>query len=82
MSYQTCPLCNGFGIDPTIQDEIALCPVCTGKRIISSISGYPPDFNEFTSTNVSSLKPIYRGCDVKNCDCDGSCAEITGYTDI
>ena len=57
MSWQTCPLCKGSGIDhnfPSKRDmgffgpeglkftEGAECTVCKGKKIISEITGLPP----------------------------------------
>lgn len=79
--WQVCPLCNGFGIDPTVnfEDELPVCAVCNGKKIISESTGLPPEFNHYDSTLKADLKPIYKGCNNIGCECNGSCAEIIGY---
>ena len=41
--YQKCPICNGTGIAMTIQSSNSVCPTCQGKRIISELTGLPPN---------------------------------------
>lgn len=38
MSFQKCPICEGFGT----RNE-SPCPTCAGRRVISDITGLPPD---------------------------------------
>jgi len=49
MSFQKCPACGGTGIDQANRlstSATPTCPVCNGKRIISSLTGQPPNNNE------------------------------------
>ena len=42
--WQTCPLCGGTGLTPIpgTYNIIPACPTCKGKRIISTLTGLPP----------------------------------------
>lgn len=44
--WQTCPVCHGSGVDPNCRianTAFPPCPTCNGKRIISLLSGLPPE---------------------------------------
>lgn len=54
MSYQKCPLCEGFGKVPNPSDyyqsssawsPTITCPVCKGEMIIDETTGFPPSLN-------------------------------------
>jgi len=42
--WQRCPICEGTGIyqGQGTFHEIPTCPTCNGKRIISTLTGLPP----------------------------------------
>jgi phage FluMu protein Com len=47
MTYQKCPICDGIGMVPepyavTTSFHVK-CPTCKGARIISSMTGLPPE---------------------------------------
>jgi len=47
MAYQKCPICEGSGMIPepyavTTSFHVK-CPTCKGARIISSMTGLPPE---------------------------------------
>jgi excinuclease UvrABC ATPase subunit len=47
MTYQKCPICDGSGMIPepyavTTSFHVK-CPTCKGARIISSMTGLPPE---------------------------------------
>jgi hypothetical protein len=47
MTYQKCPICDGSGMVPepyavTTSFHVK-CPTCKGARIISSMTGLPPE---------------------------------------
>jgi len=47
MTYQKCPICDGSGMIPepytaTTSFHVK-CPACKGARIISSMTGLPPE---------------------------------------
>lgn len=47
MSYQKCPICNGTGEienPPNCTATHSQCPTCKGGRIISEITGLPPQY--------------------------------------
>lgn len=43
-NWQRCPICEGTGIyqGQGTFSEIPVCPTCNGKRIISTLTGLPP----------------------------------------
>jgi len=49
MTYQKCPICDGSGYVPepytatTAFNSNVKCPACKGARIISSMTGLPPE---------------------------------------
>jgi hypothetical protein len=47
MTYQKCPICDGSGMIPepytVITSFHVKCPTCKGARIISSMTGLPPE---------------------------------------
>ena len=49
MTYQKCPICEGIGCIPepytatTVFNSNVKCPTCKGARIISSMTGLPPE---------------------------------------
>jgi hypothetical protein len=49
MTYQKCPICDGSGMIPepytatTVFNPKVKCPTCKGARIISSMTGLPPE---------------------------------------
>jgi hypothetical protein len=49
MTYQKCPICEGIGMIPkpyattTGFNSDVKCPTCKGARIISSMTGLPPE---------------------------------------
>jgi len=48
--WQKCPICNGSGqveTDGMSTNPYTLCPTCKGWRIISTITGRPPQINSF-----------------------------------
>ena len=46
--WQKCPICLGTGIDNSIIifNKVIKCTTCDGKKIISTITGNPPNINE------------------------------------
>ena len=49
--FQKCPICEGTGLDTIIKPAI-MCSVCKGEKIISSLTGFPPNrVKQFHSTN-------------------------------
>ena len=52
--YQKCPICNGTGIAMTIQSSNSVCPTCQGKRIISELTGLPPNSSPNQQQVISS----------------------------
>lgn len=42
--FQSCPVCLGTGISQNAgtYNEIPICTVCNGKKIISVTTGHPP----------------------------------------
>ena len=49
--FQKCPICEGTGLDTIIKPAI-VCSVCKGEKIISSLTGFPPNrVKQFPSTN-------------------------------
>lgn len=60
MSYQKCPLCEGYGKVPKTSDyyqsssawsPIITCPVCKGELIIDETTGLPPSLNYINVCN-------------------------------
>lgn len=50
--YQKCPICNGSGQVPPHPGSSATseqCDVCQGKKIISELTGLPPNYSEGTA---------------------------------
>lgn len=54
MSYQKCPLCEGYGKIPNTSEyyqsssawsPTITCPVCKGELIIDECNGLPPSLN-------------------------------------
>jgi len=61
MSYQKCPICNGTGIDPTpgtTSSTQPRCLVCNGTRIISEVTGLPPQ--KANTDNVKEMSTFLR----------------------
>jgi DnaJ-class molecular chaperone len=52
--YQKCPICNGTGIAMTIQSSNSVCHTCQGKRIISELTGLPPNLSPNQQQVISS----------------------------
>lgn len=52
--YQKCPICHGTDIDKVsaYTSDDPTCPACKGKRIISKITGKPP--NQVVATEAKS----------------------------
>jgi len=52
--YQTCPICNGAGVVPSITTSSphSQCTVCKGAKIISEVTGLPPGW-------AGSSKAVY-----------------------
>jgi len=43
MSWQKCPICDGYGtVWSSLLIRSSACPTCDGARIISTVSGLPP----------------------------------------
>ena len=62
MAFQKCPICLGTGLHPTTVTVSHLCPTCNGKRIISDITGLPPDFiDNIVSKYNSNNNSIHHG---------------------
>jgi hypothetical protein len=67
MSYQKCPLCEGFGKIPNTEDYMhsssawspnITCPVCKGELIIDTKTGLPPSLNTYHTSNDDLNKEI------------------------
>lgn len=56
MSWQKCPLCKGSGVDPNpgTYASIPICDVCKGAKIISELTGLPPN-NTMTLSSGSTI---------------------------
>lgn len=57
MSWQKCPVCNGTGLDTTtfqLNTCSSPCPTCQGARIISEITGFPPNGANVQSQTFNS----------------------------
>lgn len=52
--WQKCPQCDGKGLNDFVNSCSAppLCPICLGKKIVSSLSGLPPYHDVETTTDV------------------------------
>jgi hypothetical protein len=44
-NWELCPKCNGsgFAYNPSVNAISSVCDVCSGKKIINSFTGLPPD---------------------------------------
>lgn len=40
--YQRCPICEGKGFEGMHTNEVRVCDVCKGKKIINKLTGGPP----------------------------------------
>lgn len=58
MSWQTCPLCKGSGIDPTVLlcNQLPVCTVCKGQKIINELTGLPPLVKQESYTITGNYK--------------------------
>lgn len=61
--FQKCPICYGSGMMYEVNKQSQPCPTCNGKRIISEVTGKPPEQDEPYKTNVNLTYPG----DVKFC---------------
>lgn len=65
-TFQKCPLCEGTGVDPNVlvsNISSPPCPVCNGKRIISTLTGLPPKIGQTGGEwerHVSDLKQRFQ----------------------
>lgn len=60
MSFQLCPKCDGEGTIPTVglsNSTMRMCPVCGGMKIISTVSGLPP--NQRLGNKTTSFIPHF-----------------------
>jgi len=55
MSWQLCPVCKGSGVYCFGH----LCDVCMGKKIISEITGLPPDSEQHNIQIETFPKPPF-----------------------
>jgi len=60
MSFQKCPICNGTGASSLsgTYSEIPVCPTCGGQRIISEITGLPPQ--KVNTENVKKMPTFIK----------------------
>jgi hypothetical protein len=61
MSFQKCPHCNGTGVEPSNVsfDQTSTCTVCKGSKIISQLTGLPPN-RGIDKSNSSDLIDIQK----------------------
>lgn len=55
--WQKCPICNGTGVVPShgiTSSSSTLCTVCKGAKIISEVTGLPPDNAAVTLKGIST----------------------------
>ena len=57
--WQKCPQCQGSGLEPIIgiHSNIPICTVCDGHKIISQLTGLPPQTRptkDYSQTNFSN----------------------------
>jgi len=63
MSWQKCPICEGDGIDPYVTVSFNIptslsdpCPKCKGFRVISELTGEPPEHNiGLANNNINDI---------------------------
>lgn len=67
--WQKCPICNGTGKQENFDttSNFSHCKTCSGKGIISELTGLPPDYSNISTVkdsgdfrdNVESQKDYY-----------------------
>lgn len=65
--FQECPICKGNGtitVSNAVNYMNSTCPTCSGARIISTLTGLPPE--------LAKKEEISDKCSA-DCICDGSC---------
>lgn len=50
--YQKCPLCEGSG---KAKNQVSLCEVCKGERIIDTVTGLPPSKSDATKVDADKI---------------------------
>jgi hypothetical protein len=65
MSFQKCPICNGSGDNPFMLElprEAYPCPTCKGARIISELTGLPPQ--KESTKNVREMSTFLKDAQI------------------
>jgi len=57
MSWQKCPICNGCGYTGVGFPVGEICTVCRGMKIISDLSGLPPDGSAICRNRATRDRP-------------------------
>lgn len=61
--WQKCPVCNGSGktYNTTLSSTYSICTTCNGTKIISEITGLPPNIPVVNNlTPITEKVNIYR----------------------
>jgi hypothetical protein len=69
MSFQKCPICSEWTDE---KQKITYCKTCNNSRIISSLTGLPPDFpvispSVYSKADLDLIQPIAMSAPTKPC---------------
>jgi hypothetical protein len=64
--WQQCPQCKGSGLEPIIgtYSNIPICTVCNGAKIISQLTGLPPNRSPIFDSAVSTKQSNFDNRDL------------------
>lgn len=66
--WQKCPICNGTGLEyePVMTTIGKICSICNGTKIISELTGLPPNFEKNKLDRINEDIPNKIDKNLKN----------------